>query len=190
MSTAVAKEIYKNISGLRGYGPVKAFAEEVLAGTAYKNIAKTRYVNDKQITDHYAIIPTGQGLNNLRALTSNAANVYETITRRFLAIFYDAAVYQKLGIDVKVKTEHLFSNFKVLVEEGYLKVMNYSFSKKKENEEDGNIAKDAEKAKKAFAGCELEGRKLGVIGLGAIGVLVANAATYLGMDVYLSLIHI
>lgn len=53
-----------------------------------------------------------------------------------------------------------------------------------ENEEDGNIAKDAEKAKKAFAGCELEGKKLGVIGLGAIGVLVANAATHLGMDVY------
>ncbi len=53
-----------------------------------------------------------------------------------------------------------------------------------ENEEDGNIAKDAEKAKKAFAGCELEGKKLGVIGLGAIGVLVANAATNLGMDVY------
>lgn len=136
LSTAVAKEIHKNLGGLRNYGLVSTFANEILLGTSYKNLAKTRYVNDKQITDHYAIIPTGQGLNNLRALTPNAANVYETITRRFLAIFYDAAEYQKLGITVRVKTEQLFSNFKVLVKEGYLKVMDYSFSKKKENAED------------------------------------------------------
>lgn len=137
LSTAVAKEIHKNLGGLRNYGPAKEFAEEILAGSAYKNIAKTRYVNDKQITDHYAIIPTGQGLNNIRALTPNAANVYETITRRFLAIFYDPAVYQKLSVVVKVKTEQLFANFKVLESEGYLKVMQYSFSKKKDNTEDG-----------------------------------------------------
>ena len=156
LSTAVAKEIHKNISGLRGYEPVKAYAEEILQGTACKNIAKTRYVNDKQITDHYAIIPTGQGLNNLRALTPNAAKVYETVVRRFLAVFYEAAVYQKLSITTKIKEEHMFSNFKVLAEPGYLRVMQYSFSRKKENEQDGSDAAALEQLKSLKKGEKLE----------------------------------
>ena len=129
LSTAVAKEIHKNIGGLRGYGPAGSFAAEILQGGSYKNIAKTRYVNDKQITDHYAIIPTGQGLNNLGGLPPVSMKVYEVIVRRFLSVFYPPAVYQKFALCIKVKEEKFFSNFKVLAEEGYLKVMEYSFKK-------------------------------------------------------------
>lgn len=140
LSTAVAKEIHKNIGGLRGYGPAGAFAQEVLAAGSYKNIAKTRYVNDKQITDHYAVIPTGQGLNNLNGLTQTSAQVYEIIVRRFLSIFYPPAVYQKFALCVRVKEEKFFANFKVLAEEGYLKVANFSF--KKENAAKKDDAED------------------------------------------------
>lgn len=137
LSTAVAKEIHKNIGGLRNYALGAAFAGEILNSGSYKGIAKTRYVNDKQITDHYAIIPTGQGLNNLQGLNPTAAKVYETIVRRFLSIFYPAAVYQKVAITTQIKGEKFFSNFKVLVDEGYLKVMQYSFfSKKQETQEE------------------------------------------------------
>ena len=122
LSTAVAKEIYKNISGLRNYQQAGAAAAEVLGMESWKNIAKTRYVNDKQITDHYAIIPTGQGLNALSTVSSTAKGVYDLIVRRFLSIFYPPAVYQKVAIVTKIKEESFFSSFKVLAEEGYLKV--------------------------------------------------------------------
>jgi len=131
LSTAVAKEIHKNIGGLRNYAHVGEFANEILENGSYKNIAKTRYVNDKQITDHYAIIPTGQGLAALNAVPPTAKKVYETIARRFLSIFYPAAVYQKISLIVKVKEESFFSNFKVLESPGYLKVTNLSFMTKK-----------------------------------------------------------
>ncbi|MDE7339250.1 MAG: type IA DNA topoisomerase [Lachnospiraceae bacterium] len=131
LSTAVAKEIYKNIGGLKQYDIVRELAEEVLAKGSYKNIAKTRYVNDKQITDHYAIIPTGQGFNSLGSLNPTAAKVYECIVRRFLSIFYPAAVYQKISLKVEIKGEVFFSNFKVLAESGYLKVSQYSFTANK-----------------------------------------------------------
>lgn len=138
LSTAVAKEIHKNISGLRGYAPTAVFAGEILAGGFHKNIAKTRYVNDKQITDHYAIIPTGQGWNALGGLNPTAAKVYEIIVRRFLGIFYPAAVYQKISLTVALKDEKFFAGFKVLVQEGYLKVTEYSFAKKKEEKSQGS----------------------------------------------------
>ena len=131
LSSAVAKEIHKNIGGLRQYEPVKELAGEVLSGGSYKNISKTRYVNDKQITDHYAIIPTGQGLGSLGSLNPTARNVYECIVRRFLSIFYPPAIYQKIGLKVEIKGEYFFSNFKVLAESGYLKAAQLSFSKKK-----------------------------------------------------------
>ena len=134
LSTAVAKEIYKNLSGLGNYEHGSAFAREILAGTAYKEIAKTRYVNDKQITDHYAIIPTGQGLGALKSLSGQGEKVYEVIVRRFLSIFYPPAVYQKINLTSVIEKERLFSSFKVLVSEGYLKVTSYSFGKKKEEE--------------------------------------------------------
>lgn len=131
LSTAVAKEIHKNIGGLRNYAHVGEFANEILENGSYKNIAKTRYVNDKQITDHYAIIPTGQGLSALNAVPPTAKKVYETIARRFLSIFYPAAVYQKISLVVKVKEESFFSSFKILESPGYLKVTNLSFMTKK-----------------------------------------------------------
>lgn len=132
LSSAVAKEITKNISGLRGYEHGKVFAEEILANASYKKIVNSRYVNDKQITDHYAIIPTGQGLSALRAVTPTSVQVYETIVRRFFSIFYPPAVYQKISIETKVKEESFFANFRVLAEEGYLKVVGNSFDKKKD----------------------------------------------------------
>ncbi len=131
LSGAAAKEIYKNISGLRNYGHTAVFANEILKDQGYKKIAKTRYVNDKQITDHYAIIPTGQGLGNLNGLSETAARVYEIIARRFLSIFYPPAVYRKISLRINIKEEKFFANFKVLEEEGYLKVAEASFSKKK-----------------------------------------------------------
>ena len=122
LSTAVAKEIHKNIGGLRGYSLAANFAAEIISKGSYKNIAKTRYVNDKQITDHYAIIPTGQGLANLKGLPPLSLKVYELIVRRFLSIFYPPAVYRKFALCIRVKEERFFASFKVLIEEGYLKV--------------------------------------------------------------------
>lgn len=122
LSTAVAKEIYKNISGLRNFQPVSDFAAEVLEMGSYKNIAKTRYVNDKQITDHYAIVPTGQGLGALKSVSRIGFSVYTVIAKRFLSIFYPAAEYQKVNLVVSKDRERFFAGFKVLLSEGYLKV--------------------------------------------------------------------
>ena len=131
LSSAVAKEIHKNIGGLKNYPVAASYAEEVLNTGSYKTIAKTRYVNDKQITDHYAIIPTGQGLGALNSLHPTSAKVYEIIVRRFLSIFYPAAVYQKINIGVMMKGEFFSTGFKVLVQEGYLPVSRNSFARKK-----------------------------------------------------------
>ncbi len=122
LSTAVAKEIRKNIAGLTRYEPAAAFAQEVLDRGSYRGIEKTRYVNDKQITDHYAIIPTGQGMNALSFLKGHASGVYAAIVRRFLSIFYPAAEYQKINIVTVMGKEKFFFSFKVLLAEGYLKV--------------------------------------------------------------------
>ncbi|MGN8738796.1 DNA topoisomerase [Bilifractor sp. HCP3S3_D3] len=122
LSTAIAKEINRNIGGLRNYAPAASFASEILEKGTWKGIGKTRYTNDKQITDHYAIIPTGQGLQNLKNLTPLAGKVYDLIVRRFLSIFYPPAVYQKVSLETQIETEHFFSNFSVLTEEGYLKL--------------------------------------------------------------------
>lgn len=138
LSTAVSKEIYKNIKGLTNWGMVQEFAAKILETGSYKGIAKTRYVNDKQITDHYAIIPTGQGLNNLNNLNPTAVRVYEIIVRRFLSIFYPPAVYQKIALNAEIKEEQFFANFKVLEEEGYLKVAAFSFGRKKSSEGEDN----------------------------------------------------
>ena len=131
LSTAAAKEIYKNISGLRNYEHTAEIAQHIIEQGNYKNLAKTRYVNDKQITDHYAIVPTGQGLNALRSVSLTAQRVYETIVRRFICIFYPPAVYQKISLVTKIQNESFFSSFKVLLDEGYLKVATNSFAKRK-----------------------------------------------------------
>ena len=157
LSSAVSKEIHKNISGLKNIPSVREFSQEVLETGSYKKIGKTRYVNDKQITDHYAIIPTGQGFSAIRSLNGTALNVYEAIVRRFLAIFFPPAVYQKINLVTAMepvskeqpqkdaslegqkegssaRKEKFFFAFKVLADPGYLKVMEYSFQKKKDRE--------------------------------------------------------
>ncbi|MDO4623585.1 MAG: DNA topoisomerase [Eubacteriales bacterium] len=122
LSTAIAKVIDRNIRGLSGYGPASAFAGEVLEKGAWKSIGKSRYTDDKQITDHYAIIPTGQGLGNLPKLSAQSAKVYDLIVRRFLSIFYPPAQYKKVALESQIGNEHFFANFSVLTDEGYLKV--------------------------------------------------------------------
>ncbi len=130
LSTAVAKEIHKNLNGLMKYEPAVPYLKEIVGFGSHKGLQKTRYVNDKQITDHYAVIPTGQGLNALGALPHLSVQVYDVIVRRFLSIFYPPAVYLKTGIVTKIREESFFANFKVLAEEGYLKVAGIPGKKK------------------------------------------------------------
>lgn len=129
LSTAVAKEIAKNIGGLRNFPALSEFAKEVLEKGSYQGIAKTKYVNDKQITDHYAIIPTGQGAGNTGRLSPLSAKVYERIARRFLSIFFPPAVYRKYALHLEKQGEHFFAGYKALAEEGYLKVAGYPQAK-------------------------------------------------------------
>ena len=136
LSTAVAKEIHKNLNGLSKYDMASPYLKDIVAFGSYKGLEKTRYVNDKQITDHYAIIPTGQGLQALNSVSHTARQVYDTIVRRFLSIFYPPAVYQKVSITTKIKEESFFSNFKVLAEEGYLKVVGTGNAGKQDSESD------------------------------------------------------
>lgn len=137
LSTAVAKEISRNLNGLSKYPPAQPYLQDILSFGSHKNLAKTRYVNDKQITDHYAIIPTGQGLGALNSLSATSHKVYDLIVRRFLSIFYPPAVYQKVAIISKIKEESFFSNFKVLAEEGYLKVAGVPQGKRSVNKGKG-----------------------------------------------------
>ena len=121
LSKAVAKEIYKNLSGLKRYETLQKEVEEVLNNVLYKNLEKTRYVDDKKITDHYAIIPTGQV--NLSGLSPLELKVYELICKRFISIFFPAAEYMKYNIESLIEKEHFFTTFKVLTKIGYLKVL-------------------------------------------------------------------
>ena len=121
LSKAVAKEIYKNLSGLKRYETLQKEVEEVLNNALYKNLEKTRYVDDKKITDHYAIIPTGQV--NLSGLSPLELKVYELICKRFISIFFPAAEYIKYNIESLIEKEHFFTTFKVLTKIGYLKVL-------------------------------------------------------------------
>lgn len=132
LSTAAAKEIHKNIAGLKGFEPLSAFALEAIEKGTYRSIERTRYVNDKQITDHYAIIPTGQGLGAIRSLSPLSAKIYELIGRRFLSIFYPPAIYQKYSLELLADREHFYSSFRVMLEEGYLKVSDVSSGRKKQ----------------------------------------------------------
>lgn len=136
LSTAVAKEIHKNLNGLSKYDMASPYLKDIVAFGSHKGLEKTRYVNDKQITDHYAIIPTGQGLQALNSVSHTARQVYDTIVRRFLSIFYPPAVYQKVSITTKIKEESFFSNFKVLAEKGYLKVVGTGNAGKQDSESD------------------------------------------------------
>ena len=123
LSKAVAKEIGKNISGLQAIPGVRAFAAEILKKESDKGLEKTRYVNDKAITDHYAIIPTGQGIGQLGRMSPLSVKVYEVIVRRFLSIFFPPAVYQRFSLEFTIREEHFFAGFKILKEQGYLAVI-------------------------------------------------------------------
>ena len=153
LSTAVAKEVHRNLQGLKRYPVADPFVQEILEKGSFKGLEKTRYVNDKQITDHYAIIPTGQGLNNLNRLPAVSQKVYQVIVRRFLSIFFPPAVYQKVSLTAAVGPEKLFSSFRILAEEGYLKVANVRKSADADGtEEKGRQTKekdDADGAKQA-----------------------------------------
>ena len=183
LSTAVAKEIHKNIGGLRNFEPLAMFASEIMESGSYKGIIKSRYVNDKQITDHYAIVPTGQGFGAMRSLGTMQMKVYEVIARRFLSIFYPPAVYQKFSLHIEKQGEHFFANYKVLAEEGYLKVAHVPSKKTTkekalDNEENERKGKDSlgeqeidpgqgEKAKALLAmlAALKKGQKLDLLGL-------------------------
>ena len=144
LSTAVAKEIHNNLNGLSKYEPTAALLGYIAKERTHKGLEKTRYVNDSQITDHYAIIPTGQGLLALQAVSGTARQVYDLIVRRFLSIFYPPAVYQKMMLELEVGGEHFFSNFKILAEEGFYKVTGIPGTKKGKTDEEEESVPDSE----------------------------------------------
>ena len=148
LSTAVAKEIGHNLNGLMKYPMAVPYLQEIVKFGTHKGLAKTRYVNDKQITDHYAIIPTGQGIAALKSVSVTAGKVYDCIVRRFLSIFYPPAVYQKVSITTKIREESFFSSFKVLAEEGYLKVV--GVPQKKTGQDSKNEDDNAQNLDAAF----------------------------------------
>ena len=130
LSSAVAKEIYKNIGGLNNYTTLAGFANEIMQGKKYQGIIKSKYVDDKKITDHYAIIPTGQAVGSLSRISEMGQKVYDVIARRFLSIFMPPAVYLKIKLETQTKGEAFFANFKMLKDPGYLKVTGMSGQKK------------------------------------------------------------
>ena len=139
LSEAIAKEIGKNIKGLTQFSPAAPFAGEVLERGRYQGIAKTRYVNDSQITDHYAIIPTGQ-TQAVKGLSALSYGVYCQIVKRFLGIFYPPAQYRKISLTLEYEKEKFFATFRVLKEEGYLAVMKDT---RKENAVSGSAGSDS-----------------------------------------------
>lgn len=174
LSSAVAKVIAKNLSGLKALGELGKYAEEILEREAYKGLIKTRYVNDKQITDHYAIIPTGQGLGALRSLKGLSCSVYEVIARRFLSIFYPAAVYRKISLEIRVgdlknSGESFFANYRILEEPGYLKIAAAAGKRKQEEKtesgEEQNGSQTEDPAFREMLGSLKKGIRLPVLNM-------------------------
>lgn len=171
LSSAVAKEIGKNLKGLSTLPMYRPFLKKILETGSYKKIAKTRYTDDGAITDHYAIIPTGQGLNALPSLKETTAKVYELICRRFLAIFYPPAIFDKIALEIRLGTEVFSASFKTCVDPGYLEVMEYSFKKKKEDTAEDPKQKEGEGNEQetekvpAFVRVLRKGRKMTCTGL-------------------------
>ena len=137
LSTAIATEIDKNLRGLCRMPQVSAYAAEILNGGLYKGIVKSKYTDDSKISDHYAIIPTGQGLNELTRMNETACQVYLLICKRFLACFYSPAVYNKHSLSLNIQGEEFNASLKVLVEEGYLKLYSDEKSEKQDTAENG-----------------------------------------------------
>lgn len=133
LSTAIAKSIYQNLSGLTSYAPAKCFVENIINNGKYKNIEKTQYVNDSQVTDHYAIIPTGQTAK-VSSLNTMQAKVYDLIVRRFLSIFYPAAEFLSVKLVIGIGKEKFFATSKVLKTPGYLEITGTT------SDDDGDVA--------------------------------------------------
>ena len=137
LSSAVAKEISKNIRGLRSFEPVAPFVQNIVEHGLYKNIGKSSYTDDSKITDHYAIVPTGQ-VNEYKSLTELQKRVYELIVRRFLSIFYPPAQYQTVKLTIGIEKESFFAGAKVLKVPGYLEIAGRPDIKEKREKEDGD----------------------------------------------------
>jgi len=142
LSTAIATEIDKNLRGLCRMPQVSNFAAEILNGGLYKGIVKSKYTDDSKISDHYAIIPTGQGLNELTKMSETACKVYLLICKRFLACFYPPAVYNKYSLSLDVLGEEFNASLKVLTEEGYLKLYSWDVKEPAENGENSEGEKE------------------------------------------------
>ena len=140
LSTAVAKEIGKNLNRLKTYEPTKTYTERILKEGTYRNIARTQYTDDSKITDHYAIIPTGQ-LTELGSLSDLQRRVYDLIVRRFLSIFYPAAEYETIKLVVQVGAEQLFASAKVLKNPGFLEIMGRPGNDENKEEESAGLLK-------------------------------------------------
>lgn len=168
LSTAIATEIDKNLRGLCRLPQVSGYAAEILNGGLYKGIVKSKYTDDSKISDHYAIIPTGQGLNELMKMGEKACGVYLLICKRFLACFYNPAVYNKYSLSLDIGGEEFNASLKVLIEEGYLKLYSGDIQEKEtsdgakedgEEEQTGSIEQQkklAEVLMKLKKGDELE----------------------------------
>ena len=142
LSTAVSKEMEKNIRGLSAFPQYLPFAKDVLERKSYSGIAKTKYCDDKKITDHYAIIPTGQGRAQYNSLGTLQKKVFDFIVRRFLSIFYPSAEYKKYNLSITVLGEEFLASEKQLEKPGYLQLYEKSIEKEEkegdsENEENG-----------------------------------------------------
>ena len=140
LSTAVAKEIGKNLNRLKTYEPTKTYTEHILKEGSYRNIARTQYTDDSKITDHYAIIPTGQ-LTELHSLNDLQRRVYDLIVRRFLSIFYPAAEYETVKLVVQVEAEQFFASAKALKNPGFLEIMGRPANEDNKEEESAGLLK-------------------------------------------------
>ena len=149
LSTAVSKEIYKNLNGLKVHPLYADIIKGIFESGSYKKIGSTKYTNDKMITDHYAIIPTGQGFDNLKSVDETCLHIYEIICRRFLGIFLPPAVYEKDSLVVERNGEKFFSSFKVLKEEGFLAATTFSFIKKKDKDTGNSDGEDPDEKGKS-----------------------------------------
>ena len=158
LTTAVAKEIGKNLRGLSSIPDYRQLLVPVLESGSWKKIDKTRYTDDKAVTDHYAIIPTGEGLKVLPSLSKRSQDVYELIVRRFISIFYPPAVYDKVSVKLRIKTEAFTASMRTCTEKGYLEALDYSFFQKKESgeEQDSSEAAIPDFLKTARKGTKLQ----------------------------------
>ena len=142
LSTAVAKEIKKNLNGIATKfqdEEIKGYINKMVEEKYSTNLIKTKYVNDSKITDHYAIIPTGQGYENYDKLPQLQKDVYKLIVKRFLAIFYPPAEYSKVNATIIIDNETFYANGKVCVKKGYLEILKPFKAEKKSTKSQENV---------------------------------------------------